>query len=231
MEEEAKEKERGPFPKEEGLTRPDGSPPVLKERLNARQRRSQILQKAMELFSHKGFNGTTTREMAREMGISEATIFKHFATKEELYSAILDHKAEEQWLSELIAQMGDEPNEAHLLQTIAFHLIEAIENDPTFLRLLLYSALEGHGLSSLFFDRVVCRLHEFLSDYFRSRIAAGRFRAYNPMLAARAFLGMIIHDLLLQEVFGFPRSGSVPEMVETFVDLFLQGIKTSDWGL
>lgn len=196
-----------------------------RERLNAQQRRSQIIQKAMELFSRRGFNGTTTREMAREMGISEATIFKHFATKDELYSAILDHKAEEQWLSELIIRMGDEPDEAGLLRTIAFHLIEVIENDPTFLRLLLYSALEGHSLSSLFFDSVVQRFHEFLSDYFRSRIAEGKFRACNPMLAARAFLGMVIHYLLLQEVFGFPRTASTPEMVGTFVDLFLQGIK------
>jgi AcrR family transcriptional regulator len=138
------------------------------------------------------------------MGITEATIFKYFAIKDGLYSAILDHKAEKQWLSELS---------------------DVIESESTFLRLLLYRALDRRNLSSPFLESVVLRLPEFLSGYFRSRIAEGRLRDCNPMLAARDFLGMVIHDLLLQEVFRFSRSVSTSEMVETFVDLFLQGIK------
>ncbi|MFN2456467.1 MAG: helix-turn-helix domain-containing protein, partial [Pyrinomonadaceae bacterium] len=47
----------------------------------------------MTVFSERGFRGTTTREIARAAGVSEAIIFRHFATKEELYSAILDRKA------------------------------------------------------------------------------------------------------------------------------------------
>src|SRR5437868_1477887 len=56
-------------------------------------RRLQIVRVAMQLFSQCGFRGTTTKEIARAAGVSEAMVFRHFATKEELYSAILDHKA------------------------------------------------------------------------------------------------------------------------------------------
>src|SRR6267142_88620 len=62
-------------------------------RMAGEERRLQIVRVAMQLFSQRGFRGTTTKEIARAAGVSEAMVFRHFATKEELYSAILDHKA------------------------------------------------------------------------------------------------------------------------------------------
>ncbi|HEX9962000.1 MAG TPA: helix-turn-helix domain-containing protein, partial [Pyrinomonadaceae bacterium] len=62
-------------------------------RMSGDERRSQILQIAIKLFSQNGFRGTTTKEIARAAGVSEAMVFRHFATKDELYHAILDYKA------------------------------------------------------------------------------------------------------------------------------------------
>ena len=59
----------------------------------AEDRRHQILHVAVTLFSQRGFGGTTTKEIAQAAGVSEAMVFRHYATKQELYSAILDHKA------------------------------------------------------------------------------------------------------------------------------------------
>jgi TetR/AcrR family transcriptional regulator len=58
-------------------------------RVSGEERRRQIIEAATTLFSRKGFRGTTTREIARAVGVSEAMLFKHFATKEELYAAII----------------------------------------------------------------------------------------------------------------------------------------------
>ena len=60
------------------------------QKMPSPQRRLQIIQVAMELFSRKGFDGTTTREISKAAGVSEAIIFRHFATKEDLYAAIID---------------------------------------------------------------------------------------------------------------------------------------------
>src|SRR5205807_8790750 len=62
-------------------------------RMAGQERHLQILRVAMRLFSQHGFRGTTTKEIALAAGVSEAMVFRHFATKEELYSAILDQKA------------------------------------------------------------------------------------------------------------------------------------------
>src|SRR5262245_64136840 len=62
-------------------------------RMAAEDRREQIIEVAVRLFSQRGFRGTTTKEIAAAAGVNEAIIFRHFSTKSELYAAIIDRKA------------------------------------------------------------------------------------------------------------------------------------------
>ena len=57
-------------------------------KLSGQQRREIILKAVRKVFVEKGFHGTTTRELAEAAGVSEALLFKHFPSKEALYSAI-----------------------------------------------------------------------------------------------------------------------------------------------
>ncbi len=50
--------------------------------MSGEDRRRQIVRIAMQQFSEKGFNGVTTKEIAARAGVSEAIIFRHFATKQ-----------------------------------------------------------------------------------------------------------------------------------------------------
>ena len=54
--------------------------------------RHKILETAIRLFSERGFNGTTTKEIAEEAGVNEALIFRYFSTKRDLYGSIIDRK-------------------------------------------------------------------------------------------------------------------------------------------
>src|SRR4051812_30308135 len=117
-------------------------------RMPAEDRRRQLLETAIDLFSQKGFAGTTTREIAAAAGVNEAIIFRHFATKQELYKAILDYKCggnSGKMLEEVdrfIAADDDEGLVRFLItRIIAFH-----REDPRFQRLLMHAALEGHEL-------------------------------------------------------------------------------------
>jgi AcrR family transcriptional regulator len=57
-------------------------------RLNSEERRAAIIKAVRRVFADKGFDGTTTRELAKAAGVSEALLFKHFPNKEALYSAM-----------------------------------------------------------------------------------------------------------------------------------------------
>lgn len=199
----------------------------MRDRISAPERRQLIIQSALTLFSQKGFRGTTTREIAQEAGVSEATIFKHFATKEALYSAIIDAKARAEEVLQAAGEAAAARDDARVLTAVATTILSRVEKDPAFMRLLLYSALEGHALSEMFFATQVRRTHLFLTDYIASRIREGAFRAVDPLLAARGFIGTVIHYLLIHELFGVPRPAHVTPggVIELYVDIFLRGLR------
>jgi len=58
--------------------------------LTAEARREAIVEAVRDVFAEKGFDGTTTRELAKAAGVSEALLYKHFPSKEVLYAAMLE---------------------------------------------------------------------------------------------------------------------------------------------
>src|SRR6516165_6700852 len=188
-------------------------------------RRQDILMAAMELFAKKGFRGTTTRDLASEADVNEAIIFRHFNNKEDLYTAILEHKvgeAEKSKFDEIERLAGT--NDEEFFMSLGRAFIERHEKDTTFVRLLLFSALEGHQLSEMFVSSMTAR--KPFSNYIQKRIDEGAFRPVNPTLAARAFFGMFSSFVLWQEIFGFKKSQPFDreEVVRTFVSIFLKGM-------
>ena len=200
-------------------------------KLRAADRRRQIIQVAMALFSAKGFEGTTTREISKAAGVSEAIIFRHFATKEDLYAAIIDFIIQghcEQFYSELNQAM-EKRDDAVIFETLAFRILETHREEPALLRLLLFSSLEGHKLSQLFMESQVRPVYELLSNYIRERARQGAFRKADAMVLVRGFLGMVSHHSLITLIYGDPfLRKSNRDMAREFSRMFLQGIcKTS----
>lgn len=59
-------------------------------RLSATERRRTIVEVALRTFSSGSYGGTTTAEIARQAGVSEPILYRHFASKRELWCACLD---------------------------------------------------------------------------------------------------------------------------------------------
>src|SRR6266540_3830367 len=64
---------------------------VATTRLPAAERRQALIETAIRVFSEGSYRGTTTAEIARAAGISEPILYRHFASKRDLYLAALDH--------------------------------------------------------------------------------------------------------------------------------------------
>ncbi len=196
-------------------------------RVSAADRRQQILNVATELFARQGFKGTTTREIAERAGINEAIIFRHFATKDELYWAILHQKSQlAGGVKRLEQHLQSGGSDLDVLAAIAERMLR---RDTTMTRLLLFSALENHRLSHRFFRTHVAEYYETLASYLRQGISAGRFRHVDPLLAARSFLGMVFYHFMIQELFGGKRYQQFdPAAVsQTLAEIFLQGMLPS----
>jgi AcrR family transcriptional regulator len=199
-------------------------------RLPAPDRRKQLLEIAMKLFSERGFDGTSTREIAQAAGVNEALIFRHFRTKEGLFWAVLSDRIERRGRNRRVRELlQSESNFRELLVAIAEILLDRTEDDAALTRLLFYSALRNQELSERFFRTYGQEKFEMLATHIRAGIRAGHLRAVNPVIAARSFLGMIVYHYLVEEVFGVPHAQvlSTRELAEELVSIFVEGISAN----
>ena len=201
-------------------------------RMSGDERRSQILQVAIRLFSRNGFSGTTTKEIARAAGVSEAIIFRHFATKEELYHAILDYKACEggnPTPMELAGKVMSKGDDREFFYQLMLNALNHHDKDPEFMRLLFHSALEGHDLADIFIEQNIVPIYEFLSEYIAKRQKEGAIRKdIAPRVIIRAFVGMMIHHSLNNTLWDTKRrllNISNEEAARFFTEILLGGIR------
>jgi AcrR family transcriptional regulator len=202
-------------------------------RMAAEDRRHQILHVAVTLFSQRGFGGTTTKEIAQAAGVSEAMVFRHYATKQELYTAILDHKAcsgDRMNPEEMVAVALKQKDDRAVFERLALGALEHHETDPEFQRLLLHSALEKHELAEMFFEKFLRRVYELLGGYIAERQRDGAMIQMDPAIIVRAFIGMIIHHSLNNNLWDPERrllNISNQEAAKQFTEILLRGISSN----
>jgi AcrR family transcriptional regulator len=198
-------------------------------RFSSADRREQILDVATGLFAQQGFQGTTTKVIAEKSGVTEALIFRHFASKEELYWAVIERKINcAAPLERLLENLEAGGDDLEVLSRVALEVLERRAEDQTLSRLLLYSALEKHELSERFFRNYIANYFEVLARFIRQGIAAGRFRDIDPLLAARGFLGMVVYHSWMQELYrGKEVQDFDLQMVSrTLARIWLQGVQS-----
>jgi AcrR family transcriptional regulator len=197
-----------------------------KKRMTGDERRRKIIQAAMYVFSRSGFSGATTRKIAKKAGISEAMIYSHFKDKEDLYSAIIDQKMQESEPLYYPLDAMRKKDDERVFETIVSNFMQRYSEDTTFLRLLLFSALEGHELAGMFVAGPVRRFFEFLAEYMRERIDEEAFKPINPEIASRCLVGMVHYFVLLKKIYGDETLQSIElnETIETMINIFCRGI-------
>ena len=197
-------------------------------RLSASARREQLIEVAVDLFSRKGFNGTTTREIAAAAGVTEAIIFRHFETKEHLYTAIIDQKVNApstaEWVVKLRAAMDRDDDEAVIRQLIGA-IIDLHKSDPKFERLMLYAALEGHEIALLYMRHITAAIVDLFKAYLLRRQKRGFLRPVGPDVALAAIAGMAQQYAREKYVYAFKEIClSDEQALESFTQIAMSGL-------
>src|SRR5882724_11679570 len=154
-------------------------PAPAQSRMAGEDRRRQLIDVAIDLFSRKGFAGTTTREIAAAAGVTEAIIFRHFATKQDLYKAILDTRCgaphAEAWFAEIQHAMDNNDDEG-LFRALLTAIVRSKREDPRFERLMLHAALEGHELALMHHNECAMPVGLQMIEYIARRQREGAIR-------------------------------------------------------
>lgn len=199
-----------------------------KPRLSSADRREAIVRVAVDLFAQGGFRGTTTRELATAVGVSEPVLYQHFARKKDLYEAIVDVMVAEvtQKFEGALRELPEGASDEEFFTEVGEMVFAWYLDDPRYIRLLMFSALEGHELAQIWYEKATAHFIEFMTGTVKKRMDAGAFREISPFLAMEAFVGMVAHMGLILVIHRCEYEGLRREdVVKAFVDIYLNGIR------
>ena len=201
--------------------------PQQQHRLPAEDRRRQLIDTALDFFARKGFDGTTTKEIAAAAGVTEAIIFRHFPNKQALYTAVLDSKHESGESEAVLAHwraLMDANDDIGLFRDLIEKVIGGFRRDSRFHRALLFAALEGHETGIRQHRDRSLPIFELLCQYVARRQSEGAMRPGNPAAVVGAIAGTAYHFGMMTEFFGFCHDSSDGQVAASILDIILHGI-------
>ena len=182
-----------------------------------------IIDAAAELFLRQGYGNTGMDAVAKVAGVSKATIYAHFRSKEELLSAIISAESRAQDWGSLLLDDG-EPR--CTLTRYCGHVLRFLLNPRSVAMLRLVMA-ETHNFPEV--GRAVLQAgplaqRERLIAYFRRMTQRGKLRVADPELATSQFIGLLKGDLQTRYMLDpshVPSDADIDRQVHGAVDLFL----------
>jgi AcrR family transcriptional regulator len=172
-------------------------------RLAADERRAALVNVALEVFSSRSYRGATTAEIAREAGVTEPILYRHFDSKRDLFLACLD----EVWcrLREAVEdEIAGEPDPSEWVLAVprAMASLRRKRLAPTELWLQALSEAIEDAETRRHFRRHLREVHDYVADVLRRAQAAGGIHAERDV-DAEAWIGLGIGLLRsVQDRFG-----------------------------
>jgi AcrR family transcriptional regulator len=192
--------------------------------LVVRARREQIVEAATRVFAEKGFRRATIREVAREAGTSEGTIYNYFEDKDAILMAILEKLNETERRAEDFEEGMAATFEEFLGGYLRRRMTMIWESREVF-RVVLSEMLVNAELRELYLGRVVTPTMRIAEEYFRAMVEHGQIRPLDVPLAVRTLagtvMGLLVLDLLGDEDVG-ARWQEIPEVVASIVSRGLE---------
>lgn len=186
--------------------------------------RTRILRAAQKLFARRGFDGTTTHDLAEKAGVAEGTLFRHFENKK----AILVEVVTQGWveiLTDLLTELSEMGSYRAIAQVMRKRMLNLHQNSDL-LRVCFLEAQFHPDLRDRIQLEVISKMSDVAEAFFQTAMDRGIYRPMNPRTVAQVFLGMFT-------VAGFSRDTIMPAdaspqelqaMAEDLADIFLNGV-------
>ena len=186
--------------------------------------RERLLKAALKVFSQKGYRGATTRAIAREAGVNEVTLFRHFGAKQHLFTEIIATFSAIPHIEEVRAKT--KVSFETRLRDLSDHVLEILQARRDLIALLLSEGPRRGRQARIILESGPGQVLRHLSRWFAEARSTGAIRRdLDPECAARAFMGMFFMYVVLQQI--LPGDQVFPvdpdEAKRTFNKIFLRG--------
>jgi len=189
----------------------------------AEARKEQLLAAAERVFAQKGFNQSTIAEIAREAGVSDATIYEYFPNKEELLFSI-PLETTRQGKESLSSHLRFIRGAANKLRAIIYGYLHFFHTHPDYASVALLILKPNRDFLKTEAYGLVREWSRLIIDVVKEGVASGEFRpGTDPYLVRSAVLGTIEHNVISWVLLGRPKD--LTKLVDPLTDMLVQGIR------
>lgn len=164
-----------------------------------------IADKALELFSERGYEAVSVGEIAKAVGIKAPSLYNHYPSKQAIFEAIVKQTAEryDRDTGKSNVHVSDGKKDVAMFEKITEEdLIKKVreifyyslhdEKIAMFRKMMTMEQFRSRELASLYTERFVERLVRYHSEIFRGLIKAGVLKDEDPLTLALAYVSPII---------------------------------------
>jgi len=196
-------------------------------------RRQQILNAALDIFTHKGLAAATTAEIAQAAGVAEGTIYNYFPNKRELFIAVIREFLITVPLLDLIDKIP-KADIAVTFRQILKNRFSLIESAPLArLPSLMGEIMRDPELKTLWAEQFLQPFFTRMEGIFHVMVDSGKFRRIDPAITTRIIGGLILGFLMLSIMEGaesplnrLPRD----EVADVLMDFVAYGLMNDNKG-
>lgn len=200
------------------------------DQMTEKQRR--IVQAAVKLFASKGFHASSTAEIAKEAGVAEGTIFRHYKSKKDILIAVVAPiiiKFAKPYIFKdvyKIVENGAEKPITELLTELIKNRFELLEMNQKTFRILLQEAFFHEELREVLLQSIVRELKGFAKIAVEQRIATGELRDLPSEIVVRVLIASVASILLFKNTIDPEeyRLHSDEEHIRYTLDILLNGL-------
>ena len=190
--------------------------------------RTKILQAALQLFARQGYDGTTTKDLAKVAGVAEGTLFRHFANKK----ALLIEIATTGWvdiLTDLLTELSEMGSYKAVSQVMRRRMLNMRKNSDL-MRVCFIEAQYHPELKESIQAEVIGKMTDVAEAFFETAMEKGIYRKMDPKIVAKVFLGIFAIAGFSEQTILDPEASpkAMQEMAEGISDIFLRGVLNND---
>jgi AcrR family transcriptional regulator len=172
---------------------------------------ARIIEAAVQLFAQHGFKGTSTRDIAELANVNEATLFRHFAKKADLFWAAADSRLNGVKLNrELQHGLSSDADPQTVIPMIVAFVTESMFQRPELMRLLYVAGFELAGAQRLLGEHLG-PIFDAINSYFRRCASKGMIEDFDPVVATLGLAGAVGAHYTLQPFFSEDHNQKAPE--------------------
>lgn len=198
------------------------SVPRKRVRLSPAERENMILDAATDFFTDNGFSGQT-RDLAKQIGISQALIFRYFGTKDALLEKVYQRVFLSRWSPSWVENLRDRrrPLRQRLKEFYRAYLLAV--DDRRWIRIAMYSSLAGRDLTRRWINRYVEDLLRVIAEEIDAAYTLPEGRRVDVDFAWVLHSGFI-YWLVRKHIHGTGTNLVSDNLTDTVVDTFLDGL-------